>query len=233
MSVGLRIRNQATGQLQIANGYKNLDLEKSGTLNTASFVGGSGILMSAQDNDYLHVFRFISPTINATSGFAQMQVAGQYRVYVSPNSPSKSLEYYSFAYSGYAPTGPVGLRLRDSNGTVFYDSRKKSLRVLQAIQLPPRNTNEIVNLGQFFPGTRIGVSIANPRYYYSAPYPEVCYMYTDAIHMDSSNNIYMSNFSLWARTAANAFTTGDTTMGNTDSTLLIVDLTEIPLGFNG
>ncbi len=231
MAVGLRIRNQGTGQLQVASGYRNLELVKSGTMNTGSFVGGSAFLMSTRDNDYLHVIRFVSPTINANSGFGISQVADGYRVYASQSSPSKSLEYYSFGYSQAEPAGPVGLRMRSQDGTVFYDSRRKGLRVLAAVPLPAGPASGVQHVGQFFPGTRIGLAVSNPRYYYQAPYPEVCYMYTDFLHLDANNNVYMTLGTMWARTAANAFTTGNITMGNTDSTMLVIDLTEVPLGF--
>lgn len=41
MAVGLRVRNQGTGQIQIGAGYRNLQLAKSGTLDTGSFQGRS------------------------------------------------------------------------------------------------------------------------------------------------------------------------------------------------
>lgn len=239
MAAGLRIRNQDTGLVQIGTGYRNLELIQSGVMNTSAFIGGgdirysrtpSGFLMSTLGNDYLHVVRFVSDTIGAASGYGISQENNSVKVCVFSNSPTKSLEYYTFGYSGNQPSGPVGLRMRNEDGTVIYDSRRKPLRVLAAVPLP-NTTGPLVYLGQFFPGTKIGLALANPRYYYRSPYPEICSMATDFLHMDSANNVHLSVGQVWNQNRSTAFTVGDTVMANQDAVMLVIDLTEMPLGF--
>lgn len=239
MATGLRIRNQATGQLQIASGYRNLELIKSGVLDTNTFIGGgtttftrerSGFLMSTVGNDYLHVIRFPSE-LSGQSGFAVGQEVNSFKVYVNQASPSKQLEYYTFGYAAAQPTGPVGLRLRNQDGTVYYDSRRKGLRVLAAVALPDGPLTGTVPIGQFFPGRRIGLALANPRFYYLCPNPQTCSMLSDRLHLDANNNVYLSRLQLWSQNRQTAFTVGNFTMANADATMLVVDLTEVPLGF--
>lgn len=239
MASGLRIRNQDTRLIQIGSGYRNLELVKSGTMNTANFVGGgdirytktpSGFLASTLLGDYIHVVRFVSDTVNQGSGFAMVQESNASMVYVIASSPTKNLEYYTFGYSSSQPAGPVGLRLRNENGQIYYDSRKKPLRVLAAVPLPS-TSGPVVSVGQFFPGTKIGLALANPRYYYRSPFPEICYMYSDFLHLDSNNNVFLSVNQIWYQNRQSAFTVGDNLMANQDATLLIIDLTEVPLNF--
>lgn len=239
MASGLRIRNAGTRQIQIASGYRNLELVKSGQMNTSSFVGSgtifgsrspSGILSSTLGNDVLHVIRFVTASVSNVSGFALCQYNNSHHVVVAQNSPSKSLEYYTFGYASNEPSGPVGLRLRNPDGTAYYDSRRKGLRVLAAVSLPDTSVSP-QHLGSFFPGTRIGLALANPRYYYQSPYPESCIMLSDAIHLDANNNIYVNRIQMWSQSRATSFTVGNTTMANFEATLLVIDLTEVPLGF--
>lgn len=242
MAVGLRIRNQTTSQIQIGNGYRNLQLVKSGTLDVNNFVGGgditytratSGLLTSTSGNDLMHVFRLVNGTISNSTFFTAMQESNFFKVYVNKSSPNKTFEYYTFGYSSNQPTGPVGLRLKNDDGTTLYDSRKKALRVLASITLPNSESLDPINLGQYFPGTKIGISIPNPRFYYRAPFPEQCYCNADALHMDSNNNVYYSRPQLWSQNlgSSSRFPVGQAQMGSATATAFVIDLTEVPLNF--
>ena len=244
MAVGLRVRNQGTGQIQIGAGYRNLQLAKSGTLNTGSFSGGStggsppfaswsprGALASTNGTTNLHVCRYINDTVSTNTGFSLVQSGVTCDVYASSAAPNKSLEYYTFSAAERAASGPVGLRMRGEDGTVFYDSRRKGLRVLQVVALPTV-AGPPVEVGQFFPGVKIGIAIPSPRFYYNSPSQDRCTMTADYFHMTSDNRIFISRLQTVQQTLiTNTFPVGGVTMGPQNATIFIVDLTEVPLGF--
>lgn len=244
MAIGLRVRNQGTGQIQIASGYRNLQLAKSGTLNTGSFAGGStggsppfaswspsGVLASTKGTTNLHVCRYINDSVSTNTGFTLVQSGVTCDVYASSAAPNKVLEYYTFNASEREGTGPVGLRLRNADGTVLYDSRRKGLRVLQVVALPTV-PGPPVEIGQFFPGTKIGIAIPSPRFYYFAQSQDRCTMNADYFHMTSDNRIFLSRLQVTQQTLiTNTFPVGGVTMGPQNATIFIVDLTEVPLGF--
>lgn len=244
MAVGLRIRNQGTGQIQIGLGYRNLQLAKSGTLNTGAFngsaTGGSppfgawsprGVLASTNGTTNLHVCRYINDAVAPTTGFTLVQGGVTCFVYASNQAPNKALEYYTFNATERAATGPVGLRLRSEDGTVFYDSRRKGLRVLQVVPLPTVQGPPVA-IGQFFPGVKIGIAIPSPRFYYNSTSQDRCTMFADYFHMTSDNRIFISRLQVAQQTLiTNTFPVGGVTMGPQNATIFIVDLTEVPLGF--
>lgn len=246
MAVGLRIRNQDTGQIQIGAGYRNLQLAKSGTLDTGSFggsaTGGSpplaswaprGFLATTTGTTKLHVIRYINDSVAYITGFSIVQSGVTCSVFAANNAPNKTLEYYTFDATERAASGPVGLRMRGEDGSVFYDSRRKGLRVLQVVPLPPPPVNTpFVEVGQFFPGTRIGIAIPSPRFYYSSVSQDRCTAYADAFHMTSDNRLFMSKHETFSQILiTNTFPVGGVTMGPQNATIFIVDLTEVPLGF--
>ncbi|MBH1391849.1 hypothetical protein I5U25_02810 [Stenotrophomonas maltophilia] len=244
MAVGLRVRNQGTGQIQIGLGYRNLQLAKSGTLNTGSFAGGAtggsppfgswspgGVLASTNGTTNLHVCRYINDAVSTNTGFTLVQTGVTCNVYASNAAPNKVLEYYTFSAAERAATGPVGLRMRGEDGTVFYDSRRKGLRVLQVVPLPTV-PGPPVEIGQFFPGTKIGIAIPSPRFYYNSVSQDRCTMTADHFHMTSDNRIFISRLQVSQQTLiTNTFPVGGVTMGPQNASIFIVDLTEVPLGF--
>ncbi len=251
MAVGLRVRNQASGQLQIASGYTNLQLVKSGTLDTGTFSGGStggsppfaswanrGFLSSTKGTTDLHVIRYINDNPQFTTGYSIVNSVSRFSgisncwVFAANNAPQKTLEYYTFSGLTKTPTGPVGLRMRDESGNVFYDSRRKGLRVLQVVTLPDTFTGAIHEIGQFFPGTKIGVAIPSPRFYYSSVSQDRCSARADGIHMTSDNRIFISRQDTFAQILlTNTFPVGTATSSPQPATIFIVDLTEVPLNF--
>ncbi|RIA19011.1 hypothetical protein DFO63_4128 [Stenotrophomonas sp. AG209] len=244
MAVGLRIRNQGTGQIQIGIGYRNLQLAKSGTLDSGSFAGGAtggsppfaswpdrGFLASTNGTSNLHVCRYVNDSVSVNTGFSLVQSGVTCFAYASRSAPNKSLEYYTFSAAERAASGPVGLRMRGEDGTVFYDSRRKGLRVLQVVALPSV-AGPPVEIGQFFPGTKIGIAIPSPRFYYSSVAQDRCTMNADYFHMTSDNRIFISKQVVSQQTlTSNTFPVGGVTMGPQNATIFIVDLTEVPLGF--
>ena len=243
MAVGFRVRNQGTGQIQIGQGFRNLQLVKSGTLNTGSFVGSGGTsppfarcsprgyLASTNGTTNLHVCRYINDSVSASTGFSLVQSGVTCHVYAATSAPSKTLEYYTFNGATQSADGPVGLRLRDENGGVFYDSRRKGIRVLQVVALPAVSGPPI-EIGQFFPGTKIGIAIPSPRLYYSSVSQDRCTMTADHFHMTSDNRIFISKLNVWEQILiTNTFPIGGVTMGPQAATIFIVDLSEVPLGF--
>lgn len=240
MATGLRIRNQETQLLQIASGYRNLELVKSGTLNVNDFIGGgdirynqaeSGVLSGTQANDFMHVIRFVEDNVTGSSSFTIVQAQVTSKVYIAKSSPNKTVEYYTFGYSPNNPTGPVGLKLRNDDGTTYYDSRKKSLRVLGTIQLSALATGTPALLGQYFQGTKIGLAFPNPRFYYDSPYPEIGNMYADSLNMTSDNRVYLYQKNIWYQNQVGRFQVGNTVAANQTATVFIIDLTEVPLNF--
>lgn len=246
MAVGLRVRNQGTGQIQIGLGYRNLQLAKSGTLNTGAFGGSStggsppfasrstsGLLAATAGTTNLHVVRYINDSVAYITGFSIVQSGLSCYVFAANNAPSKTLEYYTFDAMERAGAGPVGLRMRAADGSVFYDSRRKGLRVLQVVSLPPAPVNTpFVEVGQFFPGTKIGIAIPSPRFYYSSVSQDRCTASADAFHMTSDNRIFMSRHETFSQILiSNTFPVGGVTMGPQSASIFIVDLTEVPLGF--
>ncbi|HDS1579977.1 TPA: hypothetical protein QEL15_002059 [Stenotrophomonas maltophilia] len=140
-------------------------------------------------------------------------------------------EFYTFDASERAASGPVGLRMRGEDGRVFYDSRRKGLRVLQVVPLPAV-AGPPIEVGQFFPGTRIGIAIPSPRFYYNSPSQDRCTMTADYFHMTSDNRVYVSRLQVSQQTLiSNTFPVGSVTMGPQSATIFIVDLTDMPLGF--
>lgn len=243
MAVGFRARNQGSGQIQIGLGYRNLQLVKSGTLNTGTFLGTGGLsppyartnprgfLAGSSGTTNLHVCRYINDTVSANTGFSVVQGGVTTYVYASANAPSKTLEYFTFSGADQEGTGPVGLRLRDEAGRVYYDSRRKGLRVLQVVALPVV-AGPPIEVGQFFPGTKIGIAIPSPRFYYSSVSQDRCSMFADHFHMTSDNRIFISKLTVSEQTLiTNTFPIGGVTMGPQAATIFIVDLTEMPLGF--
>lgn len=244
MAVGLRVKNQSSGLIQIANGYTNLQLSKSGTLNTGNFIpdssGGSppsylggtrGFLASTNGTTNLHVIRYINDTVAPITGFTLVQSGLTSYVYASNQAQNKTLEYYTFNGSTTNPTGPVALRLRDESGTVYYDSRRKGLRVLHVVTLP-NITGLPVQLGQFSLGTKIGIAIPSPRFYYDSVSQDRCTMRADHFHMTSDNRLFISKLSVYEQILlSNTFPIGGATMGPQNATIFIVDLTEVPLNF--
>ena len=71
MAVGLRVRNQGTGQIQIGAGYRNLQLAKSGTLNTGTFSGGGtgGIIAADMQATAWNLDQAVA--VGALAAFAQ------------------------------------------------------------------------------------------------------------------------------------------------------------------
>lgn len=244
MVVGFRVRNQGTGQIQIGLGYRNLQLVKSGTLNTGSFSGGGtggsppfarytsrGYLAGSSGTTNLHVCRYINDTVSGTTGFSVVQSGVTCYVYAATNAPSKTLEYYTFNGASLAASGPVGLRLRDESGGVFYDSRRKGIRVLQVVALPAASFPP-TEVGQFFPGTKIGIAIPSPRFYYNSVSQDRCTMSADHFHMTSDNRIFISKLTVSEQILlTNTFPIGGVTMGPQAATILIVDLSEVPMDF--
>lgn len=246
MAVGLRVRNQGTGQIQIGLGYRNLQLAKSGALNTGAFGGSStggsppfasrspnGLLAATAGTTNLHVVRYINDSVAYITGFSIVQSGLSCYVFAASNAPNKTMEYYTFDATERAAAGPVGLRMRGADGAVFYDSRRKGLRVLQVVPLPPAPVNSpFVEVGQFFPGTRIGIAIPSPRFYYSSVSQDRCTAFADAFHMTSDNRIFMSKHETFSQILlTNTFPVGGVTMGPQNASIFIVDLTEVPLGF--
>lgn len=244
MAVVFRVRNQGTGQLQIGLGYRNLQLAKSGTLNTGSFAGGStggsppfaswsprGVLASTNGTTNLHVCRYINDSVSTNTGFTLVQSGVTCDVYASSAAPNKSLEYYTFSGEEREASGEVALRLRNEDRSVIYDSRRKGLRVLQVVALPTV-AGPPVEIGQFFPGVKIGIAIPSPRFYYNSPSQDRCTMNADYFHMTSDNRIFLSRLQVTQQTLiTNTFPVGGVTMGPQNATIFIVDLTEVPLGF--
>lgn len=251
MAVGLRVRNQASGQLQIASGYTNLQLVKSGTLDTSTFQAGStagsppfasasfsGYLSSTKGTSDLHVIRYINDNPQYITGFTIINSVSRFSgisncwVFAANNAPQKILEYYTFSALTKNPSGPVGLRMRDESGNVFYDSRRKALRVLQVVTLPQTFTGVLYEVGQFFPGTKIGVAIPSPRFYYNSVSQDRCTCYADGIHMTSDNRIFLSRHETYSQILlTNTFPIGTATTSPQAATIFIVDLTEVPLNF--
>lgn len=244
MALGLRIRNQGTGQIQIGAGYRNLQLAKSGTLNTGTFAGGGtggsppfaswsprGALASTNGTTNLHVCRYINDSVSTNTGFTLVQSGVTCDVYASNAAPNKTLEYYTFSAAERAASGQVGLRMRGENGSVFYDSRRKGIRVLQVVALPSV-AGPPIEIGQFFPGVKIGIASPSPRFYYNSSSQDRCTMTADYFHMTSDNRIFISRLQTVQQTlTTNTFPVGGVTMGPQNATIFIVDLTEVPLGF--
>ena len=152
-------------------------------------------------------------------------------MYASGAAPNKVLEYCAFSAAERATAGPVGLRMRGEDGTVFYDSRRKGLRVLQVVPVPTV-PGPPVEIGQFFPGTKIGIAIPSPRFYCSSPSQDRCTMNADYFHMASDNRIFISRLQVSQQTPiTSTFPVGGVTMGPQNASIFIVDLTEVPLGF--
>lgn len=250
MSVGLRVINQGTGQVQISSGYTNLSLFRSGTLDTGTFSGGStagnppfaswfprgGLPYAPSDSD-LHVIRYVNDDVSQRTAFALTQEKSRFgfkttQIYAANNAAQKTLEYYTFRNITNNPTGPVGLRMRDESGNSYYDSRKKGIRVLQAVTLPESWTGLNYYLGQFFVGTKIGIAVPAPRLYYNSVYQDTCYMYADAIQMTSDNRIFTSRQETYTQILlGNSFPAGRASSSPQAATIFIVDLTEVPLNF--
>lgn len=243
MAVGLRVRNQGTGQIQIGLGYRNLQLAKSGTLDTGSFTGSGGgqppfasisprgYLAATNGTTNLHVCRYINDSVSTVTGFSILQSGLSCFVFASAGAPNKVFEYYTFSGETRAAAGPVGLRMRDEGGGVFYDSRRKALRVLQVVPLPSV-AGPPVEIGQFFPGVKIGIAIPSPRFYYNSVSQDRCTMTADYFHMTSDNRVFISRLQVMQQTLiTNTFPVGGVTMGPQNATIFIVDLTEVPLGF--
>ncbi len=251
MAVGLSVRNQASGQIQIASGYTNLQLVKSGTLDTSTFQAGStagsppfassthrGYLSSTRGTSDLHVIRYINDVPEYRTGYSLVNSVSRFSgisncwVFAANNAPQKTLEYYTFSGATTNPTGPVGLRMRDESGSVFYDSRRKGLRVLQVVTLPDTFTGVVYEVGQFFPGTKIGIAVPSPRFYYNSVSQDRCTCYADGIHMTSDNRIFLSRHETFSQILlTNTFPPGNATTSPQPATIFIVDLTEVPLGF--
>ncbi|QHJ80681.1 MAG: hypothetical protein [Caudoviricetes sp.] len=250
MSAGLRIRNQGTGQIQISSGYTNLSLFRSGTLDTGTFGGGStagsppfaswsprGGLPYAPSESDLHVIRYINDSVAYITGYSITQEKSRFgfkttQIYAANNAPQKTLEYYTFRNITNNPTGPVGLRLRDESGNSYYDSRKKGIRILQAITLPQTYTGAYYELGQFFVGTKIGIAVPSPRTYYDSVSQDRCTMRVDGIHMTSDNRIFTSRQGTYSQILlGNVFPAGSASSSPQAATIFIVDLTEVPLNF--
>lgn len=246
MAVGIKISGATSGSIQIGTGYNNLQLLKSGTISSTTFTGegstlagyivaNSGSLPVSTDPNALYVIRYL--TNDNRFGFSivkrRLPVSGNISnsLFIAQNAPLKSVEYYIFGKGNPTATGPVGLRIRDESGALAYDSRMKQLRVLQSVPLPTMSAS-VISLGQFFPGKKIGLALANPRFRYAAPFQERCYMYADHLSMDSSNNVWMSYTEVVQRIEAGAFPLGNVTAANTNVNLLIIDLDEIPIPFN-
>lgn len=239
-----RIKNQGTGHVQIGLGYRNLQLAKSGTLNTGTFSGGAtggsppfanwpdrGFLASTSGTTNLHVCRYVNDSVSVNTGFSLVQSGLTCMAYASRSAPNKELEYYTFSGVERAGVGEVGLRLRRIDNSVIYDSRRKALRVLQVIALPSV-AGPVVEIGQFFPGTKIGIAIPSPRFYYASTSQDRCTMTADYFHMTSDNRIFISKQAIAQQTlTSNTFPVGGVTMGPQNATIFIVDLTEVPLGF--
>jgi len=97
---------------------------------------------------------------------------------------------------------------------------------LPAVAGPP------IEIGQFFPGMKIGIAIPSPRFYYNSPSQDRCTMTADYFHMTSDNRIFISRLQTVQQTLiTNTFPVGGVTMGPQNATIFIVDLTEAPLGF--
>ncbi len=111
MAVGLRVRNQSSGQLQIASGYTNLQLVKSGTLDTSTFQAGStggsppfassthrGYLSSTKGTTDLHVIRYINDAPSYITGYSILNSISRFirisnfLVFSANNPPQKILE---------------------------------------------------------------------------------------------------------------------------------------------
>lgn len=250
MAVGFRVHNQSSGQIQISTGYTNLSLFRSGTLDTGTFSGGAtassppfaswsnrGGLPYAPSQTDLHVIRYINDPVAYITGYAITQEISRFgfkttQIYAANNAPNKVLEYYTFRNLTNDPSGPVGLRLSDESGNSYYDSRKKGIRVLQAITLPETYTGAYYELGQFFPGTKIGIAIPAPRTYYDSVSQDRCTMRVDAIHMTSDNRIFTSRHETYSQILlGNTFPAGKASSSPQAATIFIVDLTEVPLNF--
>lgn len=175
--------------------------------------------------------RFVNDAVSANTGFTLVQSGVTCNVYASNQAQNKTLEYYTFSAAERAATGPVGLRMRGEDGTVFYDSRRKGLRVLQVVPLPTVQ-GPPVEIGQFFPGVKIGIAIPSPRFYYFSQSQDRCTMNADYFHMTSDNRIFISRLQVAQQILiTNTFPVGGATMGPQNATIFIVDLTEVPLGF--
>lgn len=192
-----------------------------------------GLLTSTAGTTNLHVVRYINDSVAFITGFSIVQSGLSCYVFAANNAPNKTLEYYTFDATERAASGLVGLRMRGEDGSVFYDSRRKGLRVLQVVPLPPPPVNTpFVEVGQFFPGTKIGIAIPSPRFYYASISQDRCTAYADAYHMTSDNRIFMSKHETFSQTLiTNTFPVGGVTMGPQNATIFIVDLTEVPMGF--
>ncbi len=244
MAVGFRVRNQGAEQIQIGIGYRNLQLVKSGTLNTGTFTGFSsagtpplarynprGYLSNTNANTNLYVCRYINDSVAANTGFSLVQSTVTCYVFANNSAPNKTFEYYTFNGSTQPGVGPVGLRLRDETGGVFYDSRRKGIRVLQTVSLPA-NPSFPTEIGQFFPGTKIGIAIPSPRFYYESVSQDRCVMYSDFFHMTSDNRVYISKGVLYEQILlTNTFPIGGATVSPQSAYIFIVDLSEIPMDF--
>ena len=247
MAAGIRIYGIDGGSsIQIGTGYNNLQLLKSGTISSTTFVSEGGPLYSyflppsgplpvPSDPNALFVIRYL--TTNNTFGYCTLKrrlpVSGAITtsIFVADNAPLKTIEYYIFGQGDAPVSGEVALRIKSESGAVSYDSRRKQLRVLQSVPLP-NIAGGLSLLGQFFPGKKIGLALSNPRFLYRAPYPERCYVNTDQLSMDSSNNVWISNRQVLERVEAGAFPLGTVTAENAPATVLIIDLDEIPIPFN-
>lgn len=246
MATGIRIRGFDSSGIQIGTGYNNLQLLKSGTISSTTFIseGGplsgfflppSGPLPSPSDPNALFVIRYL--TTNSTFGYATLKrklpVSGAIAtsIFVADNAPLKIIEYYIFGKGDAPVSGDVALRIRTESGSTSYDSRRKQLRVLQSVPLPDV-AGGLSLLGQFFPGKKIGLALSNPRFLYIAPTQERCYVNTDQLSMDSSNNVWISNKQVLERVQTGAFPTGTVTAANAAASVLIIDLDEIPIPFN-
>lgn len=247
MATGIRIHGVDSNQaIQIGTGYQNLQLLKSGTISSTTFVAEGGPLFSyflppsgplpvPSDPNALFVIRYL--TTNSTFGYCTLKrrlaVSGAITtsIFVADNAPLKNIEYYIFGQGDAPVSGDVALRIKTEDGVVSYDSRRKQLRVLQSIPLPDV-AGGLTLLGQFFPGKKIGLALSNPRFLYRAPTQERCFVNTDQLSMDSSNNVWISNRQVLERVEAGAFPLGTVTAANAAASVLIIDLDEIPIPFN-
>ncbi|WP_053091053.1 hypothetical protein [Stenotrophomonas maltophilia] len=130
-----------------------------------------------------------------------------------------------------SPVGIVKFGKPTAKGIPFTANVAKGLRVLQVVALPAVSGPPI-EVGQFFPGARIGIAIPSPRFYYFAQSQDRCTMTADYFHMTSDNRIFISRLQTVQQTLiTNTFPVGGVTMGPQNATIFIVDLTEVPLGF--
>lgn len=81
-----------------------------------------GLLATTTCTTNLHVIRYINDSVAYITGFSIVQSGVTCSVIAANNEPNKTLEYYTFDATERAASGPVGLRMRGEEGSVFYDS---------------------------------------------------------------------------------------------------------------